>query len=356
MSAEDREQQIIQTHALLVSAKAEADSANGAMVRAQAASENAKVAANRILSADNGEATSRLRIADDASATRKELFEASNETDVATRNARKAREILKQAQEISITEHRSSRELDYLDQIKQLSDLATQSAETAMDARDSARALVSNLPLPPLEVADASKTTAAFEWYKKEHETLCRHFEEVWKSGALNLSYLLLLSVAILTFGSTRLHGEAALFLATLPLVGWYFVVFKIFRSYVGSIGERLQCIEVNVAASLGTATGHFMNWYGMTKDGGNRILNGVTAVVFTPFVVASLFFGNHIFFGEKGPQDGYIFSGEKVTKVELKDSELRHAIRVNVAPDEGEWNKRVATIERYVRSIEQKI
>lgn len=94
----------------------------------------------------------------------------------------------------------------------------------------------------------------------KEHETLVRHFEEIYRTGATTFSVAAAGSGAMVAyFGPNWQTGQVSM--AVVPLVMWYFGVVVASYRYTLSVRKRLAEIEGELASS-----GHFKSWHADQK------------------------------------------------------------------------------------------
>src|SRR5580658_5098151 len=87
-------------------------------------------------------------------------------------------------------------------------------------------------------------TNLEFELYKLEYETAATRYQNIYSAVWQNFSFVSALSVGLLAFGGDRLQDHLLLFLATAPLVFWYWATFLPLNHYGDRCYKRLGDIE----------------------------------------------------------------------------------------------------------------
>jgi hypothetical protein len=193
-----------------------------------------------------------------------------------------------------------------------------------------------------------------FEWYKQEHETLSKHFEEAWKSGALNFSYAAIVSAALLTFGSTRLQLGVAVLFSAIPMVVWLALAHFVYSPYVEHVGARLKTIEIKMNELCEVGRGHFDMWY----DGRDNNKMPAITKIGSIFIIIWLFLGLLLLpvsFNLRAITDAIVLP-RTPTEVQLVNSNNKPGIRLLVGEDVENSSKNFQDIETHIAALQQRI
>jgi hypothetical protein len=218
---------------------------------------------------------------------------------------------------------------------------------------------------PPLDDTSAEST---FEWLKAEYGALIKHFEEVWKSGAQNFSYMAVASAAILTFGSNRLRLEITFLLAWMPLAIWFLVTYLPFSLYGHHLRQRLRCIEEAATLKYGINEGHFLNWDKMISQETSQPRTGyiatwllvaaMTVAAFLPITAKILgwkdfnrFFENSVAAPERSED-----TRQQLSRVEADMRDIKAHLQMLASPRSEDTRQKLSRVEANVRDIKTQL
>ena len=128
-----------------------------------------------------------------------------------------------------------------------------------------------------------------FELYKLEYERAAIRYEDIYKAVWQIFSYMTAISGALVAFGGDHFQENLFWFLASAPLVYWFWGTYVPLNTYGTSIGRRLSTIEEQLNSMYGVNLDHYRNFERRTAQGGPKHLR-VRHVAFPVFAVLTGF------------------------------------------------------------------
>lgn len=178
--------------------------------------------------------------------------------------------------------------------------------------------------LPPARATNPGEPTAAesktrHTFLIQEHQTLVRHFEEIYRTSATGFSVAVAGTGALLAyFGPNWQSGQIAM--AVLPLAAWYLGVVLASYRYTKSVRNRLAKIETELKI-----VGHFKNW---VDDQSNRTFGAdapihIIMVVLIAMAIAFPFALMYLHDGTRTPVEVVIEQKDGKPGVQVKFASL---------------------------------
>ena len=111
-----------------------------------------------------------------------------------------------------------------------------------------------------------SNSDPVLELYKVEYDKGATRYENIYQAMWRIFSHVVVVSGAILSFGSDRLTPELLGFLVGLPLVFWFLSTYIPLDRYGNSTLERLRTIEATLNRLYGTQLDQFGQFINLRK------------------------------------------------------------------------------------------
>lgn len=129
-----------------------------------------------------------------------------------------------------------------------------------------------------------------FELYKLEYERAAIRYEDVYKAVWQIFSYMTAISGAFLAFGGARFQQNLFWFLASAPLVYWFWGTYVPLDRYGKGVGTRLAEIEKRLNEDYNVALAQYREFEGRKTQLGSGSLR-VCHVAWPVFIVLTCFF-----------------------------------------------------------------
>jgi hypothetical protein len=106
-----------------------------------------------------------------------------------------------------------------------------------------------------------SQPDSKLELYKLEYERAAIRYEDIYKAVWQIFSYMTAVTAAFLAFGGDRFQENLFWFLATAPLVYWFFGTYIPLNTYGDDIGATLCNIEKQLNSDYGVHLNHYRSF-----------------------------------------------------------------------------------------------
>ena len=128
-----------------------------------------------------------------------------------------------------------------------------------------------------------------FELYKLEYERAAIRYEDIYKAVWQIFSYMTAISGAFLAFGGDRFQQNLFWFLASAPLVYWFWGTYVPLNTYGTDVGRRLCAIETQLNKDYHVRLDHYCSFEKRKTPKGRNHLR-VCHVAWPVFIALSAF------------------------------------------------------------------
>ncbi|MGB2678056.1 MAG: hypothetical protein WAN12_13315 [Candidatus Acidiferrum sp.] len=157
----------------------------------------------------------------------------------------------------------------------------------------------------------------ALELYKLEYERAAIRYEDIYKAVWQIFSYMTAISGALLAFGGDHFQENLFWFLASTPLIYWFWSTYVPLDSYGRDIGTRLSGIEEQLNGRYGVDLRHYRHFEQRTSKASPFRLR-VRHVVLPVFLLLSCFSAYQVYRAVSARLSGVPMLREKATEVKI--------------------------------------
>ncbi len=119
-----------------------------------------------------------------------------------------------------------------------------------------------------LRMSNGAASMPDLEAYRLEYQLAATRYENIYKAIWQIFSYLSAVAGALLAFGVSHFHRNLLWFLASFPLVFWYFSTFLPLNRYGDGCLKRLAAIEGEINRLSGASIGQYRDFRDKRSSG----------------------------------------------------------------------------------------